>query len=219
MPANDIPRSVEVLIKKAAVDPEFRELLLAKRAAAAGEIGLPLEPAEAAILNAIPADQLRAIIARTKVDQSAVPALLGKAAAVMLVALGISYPAEDSAGAGTRGIRPDPPRPPATAPAVATQPSSQPSTSPATEPSSQPVTRPTTLPLTDGIRPDLIPAPTGIRPDTVPMTKGSRPDVIPAPTGIRPDTVPAPAPTPRPDTIQGKGGSRPDVPPEKQGAD
>ena len=37
-----IPRGVEVLLKKAAVDPLFRDLLLERRAGAAGEIGLGL---------------------------------------------------------------------------------------------------------------------------------------------------------------------------------
>ena len=36
----DIPRAIEVLIKKASVDPEFRQLLLEKREQAAGEIDL-----------------------------------------------------------------------------------------------------------------------------------------------------------------------------------
>src|SRR4030042_1117067 len=49
-----IPRGIEVLIKKAAVDPEFRAVLLEKRAAAADEIGLVLDPAEGLMLPAAP---------------------------------------------------------------------------------------------------------------------------------------------------------------------
>ena len=63
----DIPRGIEVLVKKASVDAEFRKLLLEKRAEAAGEIGLVLDPAEAAMISAVPAVQLETIIAQTSV--------------------------------------------------------------------------------------------------------------------------------------------------------
>ena len=63
----DIPRGIEVLVKKASVDAEFRALLLERRAEAAAEIGLELDAAEAAILGGIPREQLEAIIARTRV--------------------------------------------------------------------------------------------------------------------------------------------------------
>lgn len=100
----DIPRGIEVLVKKAAVDAEFKAALLEKRAAAAGEIDLALDRAEAAMLDAVPASQLEAIVAGTKVDEKVRPALLGKAAAVMIAALGVS-----GAGCGTPtvGVRPD----------------------------------------------------------------------------------------------------------------
>ncbi len=101
----DIPRGIEVLVKKAAVDREFRELLVEARARAAGEIGLELSPAEAAMLDAIPASQLEAIIARTKVDRKARRAFLGKAAAVMIAALGVGTSSCIRRGA-TKGIRP-----------------------------------------------------------------------------------------------------------------
>ena len=79
---------MEVLVKKASVDPWFKALLLERRAGAAAIIGLELDPAETALLTFIPPAQLEAVIARTKVEPSKVPAFLGKAAAVMLVALG-----------------------------------------------------------------------------------------------------------------------------------
>ena len=44
-PLGPIPRGIEVLVKKAAVDPQFRRLLLEKRGEAAKEIGLALDPA------------------------------------------------------------------------------------------------------------------------------------------------------------------------------
>jgi hypothetical protein len=113
--ASGIPRGVEVLVKKASVDHEFRKLLLAKRAEAATAIGLRLDPAEAMMINAVPAEQLDGIIARTTVSPMSRAAFLGKAGAVMLAAL--------SAGAGceevmpVKGIAPD--KPPARKPGTA----------------------------------------------------------------------------------------------------
>lgn len=116
-PLGAIPRGVEVLIKKAAVDPEFRRTLLALRGAAAEEIGLSLTPTEAALLRVAPAQQLEAIIDRTRVAPEIRPAFLGKAAAFMLAALGAA-----SGGAAqvvvAKGVRPVD-RPPATQPAPA----------------------------------------------------------------------------------------------------
>ncbi|UCH79042.1 MAG: carboxypeptidase regulatory-like domain-containing protein [Candidatus Coatesbacteria bacterium] len=86
----DIPRGIEVLVKKAAVDPSFKKLLLQRRAEAAEAIALTLSPAEEAMLAAVPEAQLRAIVASTKVSPSLRPAFLGYAAAAMLAALGIS---------------------------------------------------------------------------------------------------------------------------------
>lgn len=83
-----IPRGIEVLVKKASVDGKFREVLLEKRAAAAEEIGLELAPAEAAMLANIPREQFEAIIGNAKVSSDNRRAFLGKAASVMLAALG-----------------------------------------------------------------------------------------------------------------------------------
>jgi hypothetical protein len=94
-----IPRGIEVLVKKASVDPDFRALLIECRAQAAKEIDLELTPAEDAMLSSVPAPQLEAIIARTKVSRRNKTALLGGVAVVMLAAL----------GGGTTGIRPDRP--------------------------------------------------------------------------------------------------------------
>jgi hypothetical protein len=90
-PLGPIPRGIEVLVKKAAVDPEFRRLLLETRGEAAKAIGLVLDPSEAMILAVVPAAQLEAIIAQTTVSASIVPAFLGRAAAVMLAALGVGF--------------------------------------------------------------------------------------------------------------------------------
>jgi len=105
----EVPRGIEVLVKKASVDSEFRALLLERRSGAADEIGLTLEPAEAMMLDAVPAGQLKAVIDSTEVSPQRRRAFLGRAAAVMLAALGASV---ESAFGRTRGIKPD--RPPAT---------------------------------------------------------------------------------------------------------
>ncbi|NIT37262.1 MAG: hypothetical protein GTN49_12330, partial [candidate division Zixibacteria bacterium] len=92
----DVPRGVEVLIKKAAVDPAFKKILLEKRAAAAETIALVLEPAEAAMLDAVPLPQLEAIVANTKVSPKLRPAFLGYAAGAMLAALAAKAPADNA---------------------------------------------------------------------------------------------------------------------------
>jgi len=70
-PVGPIPRGIEVLVKKAAVDAEFKQLLLEKRADAARDIDLRLEPAVAEA-------QLEAIIARTTVHPKAARRLPGQ---------------------------------------------------------------------------------------------------------------------------------------------
>ena len=101
-PVGDIPRGIEVLVKKAAVDAEFKALLLARRAAAAQEIGLTLEPAEAMMLAVAPAEQLEAIIARTSVPAEHRRAFLGQAAAAMLAALVAATPKSGGPGRTAR---------------------------------------------------------------------------------------------------------------------
>jgi len=109
-----IPRGIEVLIKKASVDPAFRELLLADREAAAREIELDLAPSERAILAAVPAQDLEAFIDRVRVPEEHRRVFLGRAAAAMLALVGGSAMLA-SCVKGTRpdapvkGIRPDRP--------------------------------------------------------------------------------------------------------------
>ncbi|UCE27642.1 MAG: hypothetical protein JSW52_02500 [Candidatus Coatesbacteria bacterium] len=102
-----VPRGIEVLVKKAAVDPEFRALLLAERSAAAAEIGLELSEAEVAMLDGVPEIQLDGIIANTMVNPKVRSAFMGRVAAVMLAALGVA--AVDSGCATTLGNQPDDP--------------------------------------------------------------------------------------------------------------
>ncbi len=118
-----IPQRIEVLLKKASVDPVFRTAFLERRGEMAQEIGLSLEPAEAAMLRAVRREQLEAIIARTSVPEEHRRAFLGQAAAAMLAARGIvaggpGYAAEPNSGSAIPdppmfgGVRPDaPPRP------------------------------------------------------------------------------------------------------------
>lgn len=101
-PIGAIPRGLEILIKKAAVDPEFRALLLEKRSAAAADFELALEPAEVAMLNSVPAEQLEAIIAGTQVPEATRRALLGKITAGTLAAIGVVAVVDSC----TLGIRP-----------------------------------------------------------------------------------------------------------------
>ena len=181
-----IPRGIEVLVKKASVDPEFRRLLLEKRAEAAEEIGLKLSPAEVSMLTAITAAQLEAVIASAKVEDRHIAAFMGKVAAVMLAALAVGAMATAcfSAGIQSAGIQPDESRGirPGTdrdirnvhRPAETT---AGPATGPSTGPSTQPGP-------TQGLRPDnpatgpsTQPGPTrGIQPDQPPpMSKGHQP--------------------------------------------
>ena len=84
----NIPRNVEVLIKKAAVDPELKALLLDKRAEAAKAVGLELDAVESAMLAACPLEQLERIIALTKAQPRGGNALLGTAVTVAVLATG-----------------------------------------------------------------------------------------------------------------------------------
>jgi len=115
-PVGPIPHGLEVLVKKAAIDPEFKKRLIEKRAQVAGEIGLTLEPAEAAMLSVIPSEQLESIISRTKVRPEHRSAFMGKVAAVMLGALGIlSCECDSNSNPVSMGIQPGkaPNKPPA----------------------------------------------------------------------------------------------------------
>ncbi len=126
-----VPHGLEVLLKKAAVDPEFRTLLFEQRTGAAEAIELQLEPAEEAMLKAIPQEHLQIIISQTVVPVEQRRVFLGRFAAAMLAAISAGFAGCTSAAA-TKGVRPD-------------RPSSQPSTN-----------SPTSLspPDTLGIRPD-----------------------------------------------------------------
>ena len=82
-----IPRGVEVLLKKASVDPEFCQLLLEKRAEAAQTIDLELTEAEREMLTQIPAEQLEQIIRNTKVKPEHRSIFQGTAGKLMIAAV------------------------------------------------------------------------------------------------------------------------------------
>jgi hypothetical protein len=181
----DIPRGIEVLVKKASVDPAFKELLLAKRADAAAEIGLKLDPAEALMLAAAPAEQLQAIIAQTSVPQEHRRAFLGQAAATMLAALGVVVTVTGC----PKGSRPDLPR--------QLEPPERGDPPERSEPS-KPPQRPERPEPTKGIKPDR---PPGVEPPEKaavrdPLGEDVRPERIPVTDGIRPDRPRPPDPNP-----------------------
>ncbi len=106
------PRGLEILLKKASVDAEFRALLLEKRSRASEMIALELDPAEAAMLDHMPGEQLEAIVRQTRVREEDRRIFLGKVASVMLAALGAGVSCCAGCARGSRpdkskGIRPD----------------------------------------------------------------------------------------------------------------
>jgi hypothetical protein len=113
-----VPRGIEVLVKKAAVDAEFRKLLLLQRGRAAASIQLELDPAESAMLSAIPQEQLARIVEQTEVATELRPAFAGRVGAVMLAALGAGL--VTSSVAKPANVLPDQPREAASAPEVST---------------------------------------------------------------------------------------------------
>jgi len=148
----EIPRGIEVLVKKASVDAGFRKVLLEKRADAAQEIGLALDPAEKMMLNAVPAAQLEGIIARTTVSPGKKRAFLGRAAAVMLAALGTGIGCDQDSTGTSKGIAPDRPK---AEKSVATQSASEKKASTQTPPSPKASTQSSSVsqPVVLGIMP------------------------------------------------------------------
>jgi hypothetical protein len=156
-----IPRGIEVLVKKAAVDPEFRELLFEQRGGAAAAIELELDPAEHAMLNAIPREQLAQIISQTTVPVEQRRVFLSRLAVAMLAVLGAGMAGCKPNTAGIQSDRPDP--------QLATE---------GIRPD-----RPTNAPPAQ----PLVPTPAGVRPD-LPATNSPSTNQPPLVSrGIRPD--------------------------------
>ncbi len=89
-----IPRGIEVLVKKASIDPDFRRTLLEQRAEAAEAIGLELTGSETTMLNTAPEDQLVMVIDSTRVPEPHRAAFMGRSSESMLAA--VTAPAEHS---------------------------------------------------------------------------------------------------------------------------
>ncbi len=205
-PLGGVPRGVEVLIKKAAVDPQFRQLLLEQRAEAAKTIGLELRHSEIAMLAGIPRAQLEAIISQTRVDAKLRPILMGAAAAVMLVALGADLAGcGDSTPPPPTGSRPD--QPPSAAQSTTESAPSATTSAPAATPGAAADTNAVNNPK----RPTNF---GGVRPDRPPALPAETPPGSPATTNspaTPPDTDAAATPqTPRVPIVV--TGMRPDQP-------
>jgi len=82
-----IPRGLEVIMMKAAVDEAFLNDLIARRSELAEQLGFPLDPAEKAILDQVAGGQLRAMAQRTSVPEAQRGLLLGGSAAAAMIAL------------------------------------------------------------------------------------------------------------------------------------
>lgn len=102
-----VPRGIEVLLKKAAIDPDFRALLLSQRSKVSESISLKLDETEATVIDTLPEKSLAVMIERAEVPHSQRKAFLGCVAATMLAALGLV----DTSDAEIRvtGILPDRP--------------------------------------------------------------------------------------------------------------
>ncbi len=103
-----IPVGIEVLVKKASVDSEFRQILLEKRGEAAREIGLELTEAEQEMLSSISHEHLEKIVKNTKVKPENRKIFLGKAVKLMLAAAaGLVVVSMIGLTTSTAGISPD----------------------------------------------------------------------------------------------------------------
>ena len=79
----DFPRGIEILLKKASVDPVFRQFLLQDPLTAAQSIELDLKPVEISILNNTPISILQRMIASIRVPKQHVNTFrTGKTAAI-----------------------------------------------------------------------------------------------------------------------------------------
>ncbi len=90
--SDDVPRGIEVLLNKAAVDDGFRDLLLTDPAGAAESIALDLSGGEQAVLGSVSPATLSAMIARVEVPREHRKVFMGRVAAAMLtVVAGTTY--------------------------------------------------------------------------------------------------------------------------------
>jgi hypothetical protein len=107
-----VPTGIERLLRLAAVDQAFRQVLVERRGAAAEAAGFELTPNEGAILTAIPANQLVAMAESLPAPAQPRRQFLQQAAASAVLALGGAALANCADCDPTRGIRSDVPQRP-----------------------------------------------------------------------------------------------------------
>jgi len=82
--AASVPRGIDILVQKAAVDEQFKTVFLDQPVAAAGTIGLTLGETEVALLKAVPREQLATMVAHIRVAPRIQVELQGQSAASMV---------------------------------------------------------------------------------------------------------------------------------------
>lgn len=98
------PRAIEILLKKAKVDPEFRELLLRDPVVAAGSIELELTENERLILTSASPAVLTTMIQNSFVPRHQVRSFLTQKAPALLLLVLASTAVLEASGSGTKGI-------------------------------------------------------------------------------------------------------------------
>lgn len=83
---SDIPHALEILVKRAAIDADFKKDLLTKRDKIADELKIPLDSSERAMLDCIPAEHLEKMIQATEVPP-AQRKILAKGTTAAMIAL------------------------------------------------------------------------------------------------------------------------------------
>lgn len=110
--SSDVPRGIEVLLRKASVDDEFRSRLLDDFGAAAESIGLDLAAGERAVLGSVTPETLSDMIARVEVPAEHRFVFKGRVAAAMLTIVAGTAFACSPPGIAPGGcvVQPDEPR-------------------------------------------------------------------------------------------------------------
>lgn len=86
-PADESPRGMEILLKKASIDEGFAKVLLEAPEKAARLISLDLQPSEERILVSTPRSTLQVMIRHTRVQRQQLSAFKTMSAALMLAAV------------------------------------------------------------------------------------------------------------------------------------
>lgn len=81
---NNIPRGLELLIKRASIDSEFKSALVQKRSELLKELGITLDETEKNILECVPIDHLTRMIEATEVPPSQRKAISSGSVAAMI---------------------------------------------------------------------------------------------------------------------------------------